>query len=66
MGGMILVYENIKTKAAEQGMTIERVSKLSGIGRKSMVEWNRHSPSADSLHAVAKVLGTTVEELLKD
>lgn len=57
--------ERIKTLARSQKMTIAEVERQAGIGKNTIKSWDRVVPSADKVAAVADVLGTTVEYLLR-
>ena len=61
-----MVLHNIKAKCKEKGISIAALEREVGVGEKSIFKWNETMPSADKLAAVAKVLGTTSEELLKE
>lgn len=61
-----MVLDKVKEHAAANGMKLLDVSVLSGVPYTALKEWNQHMPSALSLAKVAKVLGTTSEELLKE
>ncbi|MFR0570451.1 helix-turn-helix domain-containing protein [Ligilactobacillus salivarius] len=57
-------FDNIKTIAAERGMTIKRLAEKAGIGENSIYRWKRTNPSTKSLEKVAKVLDVEVSDLL--
>ena len=57
--------KRIKALAAERGMTITEVERKSGLMPGTIRRWDKHIPRADNLAAVADVLGTTVEYLLR-
>lgn len=57
-------FDNIKTIAAERGMTIKRLAEKAGIGENSIYRWKRTNPSTKSLEKVAKVLNVEVSDLL--
>lgn len=60
------MYDRIKALCAERGITLEEVSRRAGLGKKSLNNWTEHSPSVDKVAAVARVLGVTVDELLRE
>lgn len=59
------VYSRIKSICKERKLTIGEVCARSDVKRTAMQEWDDAMPAADKLAAVADVLGTTVEELLR-
>ena len=59
------VYTRIRTICKERKLTIREVCSLSDVKSETMREWDESMPAADKLAAVADVLGTTVEELLR-
>lgn len=58
------VFDNIKTIAAERGMTLKEVSNKAGIGENSIYRWRSSNPSTNSLKKVADVLSVPIETLL--
>lgn len=61
-----MLYENIKSKCVDKGISINRLEKELGFARSSFNKWEKHSPSVDSIKKVADYLGTTIDELLSD
>ena len=63
-----MLIDKIKKLASEKGMNLHEVSEKSGVKYSGMIEWGRRcvDPSASKVLSVADVLGTTVEELLKE
>jgi len=59
------VYSRIKSMCKEQKLTIKELCFRSDVKQTAMQEWDESMPAADKLAAVADVLGTTVEELLR-
>ena len=59
------VYSRIKSICKEQKITIKELCSRSDVKRTAMREWDDSMPAADKLAAVADVLGTTVEDLLR-
>ena len=60
------LYNNIKTIAKQQKIPIYKIEEEIGIASGSMCKWNEISPSVDKVLGVAKMLGTTVEELFRN
>ena len=60
------LYDNVKELAKKQKIPIYKIEEELGIASGSMCKWNEISPSADKVLGVAKMLGTTVEELFKN
>ena len=61
-----MLRDKIKEMAAEKGLTLRKVSEESGVPYSALACWNDSMPSAVALARVAKVLGTTSEELLEE
>lgn len=61
-----MVYDNICKRAKKIGISINAIEKEAGLAIGSVCKWNTVSPTARSLAKVAKVLGCTVDELLKE
>lgn len=61
-----MLYEKIKKKCSEFGMSIAELERRAGLSNGSISKWGQCMPKADSLHNVAKLLETTVDELLGD
>lgn len=59
-------YDKIKAKADEKKMKIIELERKAELGIGSIGKWNRVSPTAKSVKAVADVLGCTVDELIGD
>lgn len=60
-----MIYETIKGICKERGISIRSVEIEAGLSNGSIGKWNEAMPAADNLVAVAKILGTTAEELLE-
>ena len=59
------LYEKLKKIVAETDIkTIAELERLCGFKKRTIVEWQEHSPSIDKVNAVAEVLGTSVDYLL--
>ena len=59
------VYTRIRALCKEKEITIRELCARSDVKRETMREWDESMPGADKLAAVADVLGTTSEELLR-
>ena len=59
------MYDNVRRKAKEAGISINSIEKLTGLSIGSICKWNTVSPTASSLLKVANVLNTSVDELLR-
>ena len=62
----MLVYTKIKQICDEKGVSVASVERDAGLTNGSISKWNNSKPIAENLHSVAKVLGTTVEDLLEE
>ena len=60
-----MIYQNIKSIADSQKVSIRKIEKDTGITLGSIYHWNDVKPSVDKVVKVANYLGVTVEELLK-
>ena len=61
-----MLYERIKSRCSEMGLSVAEVERRAGLSNGSISKWEKSMPQADRLHAVAKVLKTTVDKLLRD
>lgn len=61
-----MLFENVSRLCAEKRMTISALEKAAGLGNGTIRLWRDSSPKVNNLAAVAAVLGTTIDELLKD
>lgn len=57
------LYESIKEKAKEKGISINKLEQELGFGRSSIAKFDKNVPSVAKLQKVADTLGTTVTEL---
>lgn len=57
--------KEIIRRAAEKGISINLLESQAGVSTGSIYKWNTVSPTIRSLSKVAKVLGCTIDELLK-
>lgn len=60
-----MIYQNIKSIADSQKVSIRKIEQDTGITLGSIYHWNDVKPSVDKVVKVANYLGITVEELLK-
>ncbi len=60
-----MLFDTIKKLCKEQGLSVSEVEKNAGLGNGTIRGWNESSPTVDNLQAVAMVLNTTVDNLLK-
>lgn len=66
IGGEILIYDNIKQLCKEQGISIKSVEEQANLSNGAISKWGKSIPSATNLQTVAKILKTSVENLLRD
>lgn len=60
----IAVYDHIRRKAKDMGMSINALEKEADLSIGSICKWNTVSPTVNSLLKVANILGCTVDDLL--
>lgn len=56
--------ERIKNLAQEQGISLPALEAELGFGNSTIVKWDKSTPNADKLNAVAKYFGVTMDYLL--
>ena len=61
-----MIFDNISRLCKEKGISIARLEKESGLGNATIRGWTNSSPRVENLQAVAKVLGCSMGELLKE
>lgn len=61
-----MLYEKIKTLCRDKNLSIKSVESEANLGNGTISKWNDSVPSASNLVAVAKILDTSVEELLEN
>ena len=61
-----MIYEQVKQRAEQKGITIAEVARQAGISPTSVGKWRKSSPSIENVIRVARVLGCTVDELISD
>lgn len=57
---------SIKKHADRAEKTIDQIEREAGLSERTIRRWDDHSPSIDKVFRVAKVLGCTVDDLVKD
>lgn len=60
------MFDRIKALCKERGISISELEERTGLGKNTVYRWGTIMPSADKLSRVAKVLGVTTEELLRE
>lgn len=60
-----MILENIKALCAKRGISIAQLEKQAGIGNGVIDDWDHSTPNVKSIMAVSKVLGVSVDKLLK-
>ena len=61
-----MFFDKVKSLAAERGMSYNKLEMEAGLTRNSIYKWASSTPSVDKVAAVAKVLGVTIDELMKE
>ena len=61
-----MFFDKVKSLAAEKGMSYNKLEMEAGLTRNSVYKWASSTPSVDKVAAVAKVLGVTIDELMKE
>ena len=61
-----MVYEQIKKRAEEKGITIAEVARRSAVDPTLIGKWRNSSPTVDKVKRVADVLGCTVDDLIAE
>lgn len=60
-----MVYENIESLCQRKGLTICALEKKAGLSNGTVGKWRTASPRLKNLERVAKVLGVSVNRLLR-
>lgn len=60
------MLHKIKELCREQGITVAELERQAGLVRSTVARWDETMPAADKLARVARVLHTTVEDLLQE
>ena len=61
-----MLFDRIKNICSERGMSISYLERTAGLGNGTIDGWNDSSPRLDNIIAVSKVLGVSIDELIKD
>ena len=61
-----MLYDKIKVLAEERGYSIYKLEKEAELSKGSICKWNENIPSVDKIQRVTKLLGVTVDSLLKE
>lgn len=61
-----MIYKNIKRLCDKSGMSISQLERDAGLSNGAITKWKTANPTVEKLQSVAKVLKTTIEELLKE
>ena len=61
-----MFFDKVKSLAAEKGMSYNKLEMEAGLTRNSIYKWASSTPSVDKVAAVAKVLGVTIDDLMKE
>lgn len=61
-----MIFDNISRLCKERGISIARLERDCGLGNATIRGWAESSPRVENLQAVARVLGCTVDELLRE
>lgn len=56
--------DRVKTLAQERGISLPALESELGFGNSTIVKWDKSTPNADKLNAVAKYFGVTMDYLL--
>lgn len=60
------MVKKIKQLCKQRKTTLQKMQLDLGFGPASITRWDKNKPSVDKVAAVAKYLGCTVDELLKE
>lgn len=64
--GDILIYLNVVRMCEQKGVSVTSVEKQLGFGNGTIHNWRTASPTIEKLVSVAKFLGCTLDDLLKE
>ena len=59
------MLKKIMEKCREKGISLAELERQAGLEARTVYKWDSSVPAVDKAMAVAKVLETTVEELMK-
>lgn len=60
------MLHKIKDLCKEKDISLAELERKADIAEKSIFRWDKVKPSAEKVAKVANILGTTVEDLLKE
>lgn len=60
------IYQEIAERCKVKKMPISELERTAGLGNATIAGWKTAIPRIDKLAAVAKVLGCTVDDLIRD
>ena len=61
-----MIYENIKKKCSESGISVRKLEEILGFPRSSICKWNDNIPSVTKIKKVADYFGVSIEYFLED
>lgn len=61
-----MIYDKIKRLCKSKGISVSHLENEAKLSNGAISKWNTSSPTIDKLQSVARVLGITVDELLKE
>ena len=61
-----MLYSNIKTLCDKQNLLISQLERDLELPRSSICKWDKNEPGVWRVQKVAKLLGVTVDKLLKE
>lgn len=59
------MVHNIKEKCKQQGISLNELERRAGLRTQTIYKWDKNEPSVTKAYKVAKILNTTIEELLE-
>lgn len=59
-----MIYKNVVRLCKENGISIARLERETGIGNGTIGRWEKSSPSVDNAKKVADFFGVTVDSLM--
>lgn len=61
-----MLFENVSRLCEKKNLSISALEKAAGLGNGTIRLWRDSFPKVNNLAAVAAILGTTIDELLRD
>ena len=63
-----MLGDTVERLCREQGMSLAELERRAGVGQGQIKKWKalENAPRADKVLAVARVLGVTMEELMRE